>query len=62
MYKTEKDPEALAPVRSQVAGEVQDDTALAHDAVFGEITEGGPNYRNVRILLRHLPSSTTNRT
>ncbi|KAH7142878.1 transmembrane amino acid transporter protein-domain-containing protein [Dactylonectria estremocensis] len=28
-------------------GEVIDDKALQHDAVFGELTEGGPNYRNV---------------
>ncbi|KAG8159154.1 hypothetical protein KVR01_010815 [Diaporthe batatas] len=28
-------------------GEVEDDPACAHDAVFGEISEDGPNYRNV---------------
>ncbi|EEU38442.1 uncharacterized protein NECHADRAFT_55362 [Fusarium vanettenii 77-13-4] len=28
-------------------GEVLDDPTLIQDAVFGEITEGGPNYRNV---------------
>ncbi|WKT53715.1 Amino acid transporter, transmembrane domain [Fusarium oxysporum f. sp. vasinfectum] len=38
-----QDPEALAPVPSQGA-EV---TTSTHDAVFGVITEDGPNYRNV---------------
>lgn len=28
-------------------GEVEDDPACAHDAVFGEMSEDGPNYRNV---------------
>ena len=28
-------------------GEVEDDPGCAHDAVFGEISEDGPNYRNV---------------
>ncbi|KAH6871028.1 putative amino acid transporter [Thelonectria olida] len=44
--ESQKDPEGLAPVPSQV-GEVLEDTAHVHDAVFGEITEDGPNYRNV---------------
>ncbi|KAJ5539515.1 hypothetical protein N7513_007847 [Penicillium frequentans] len=35
---------ALSPTTSNV-GQVTD--AYAHDAVFGEITEDGPNYRNV---------------
>lgn len=30
-----------------VAGGVCEDLASGHDAVFGEITEKGPNYRNV---------------
>ncbi|KAJ4263722.1 hypothetical protein NW764_016063 [Fusarium oxysporum] len=42
-YKTKEDHEALAPVPSQ-NGEVATST---HDAVFGAITEDGPNYRNV---------------
>lgn len=29
--------------------ELEDTPAVAHDAVFGEITEEGPNYRNVQI-------------
>ncbi|KAI5927346.1 putative amino acid transporter [Camillea tinctor] len=39
----------LAPVSSEQAapGYVEDYPAHAHDAVFGEITEDGPNYRNV---------------
>lgn len=44
MYE-KKDPESLGRVPSNAAGEVD---TIAHDAVFGEITEGGPNYRNVR--------------
>ncbi|RSL74787.1 hypothetical protein CEP53_000036 [Fusarium sp. AF-6] len=47
MSKSTKDqdpPHQLAPAPSQ-NGEVYDDTA--HDAVFGETTEDGPNYRNV---------------
>jgi hypothetical protein len=28
-------------------GEVHDDPGHAHDAVFGKITNDGPNYRNV---------------
>jgi hypothetical protein len=31
----------------QVFGEVHDDPGHAHDAVFGRITNDGPNYRNV---------------
>ncbi|WZH43030.1 transmembrane amino acid transporter protein-domain-containing protein [Fusarium acuminatum] len=31
----------------QVFGEVHDDPGHAHDAVFGKITNDGPNYRNV---------------
>ncbi|KAJ5716102.1 hypothetical protein N7493_008013 [Penicillium malachiteum] len=38
-----KQDEALSPVPSNV-GQVTD---YSHDAVFGEITEEGPNYRNV---------------
>lgn len=32
-------------------GEVYDDDALAHDAVFGDMSEKGPNYRDVRLAL-----------
>lgn len=42
--KTKED--FLAPVPPQL-GEIEEGTA--HDAVFGEITEGGPNYRAVRL-------------
>ncbi|PYI29252.1 hypothetical protein BP00DRAFT_375820 [Aspergillus indologenus CBS 114.80] len=31
-------------------GEVEDENAIAHDAVFGVISEDGPNYRNVEWL------------
>ncbi|CAM1505934.1 Fc.00g115710.m01.CDS01 [Cosmosporella sp. VM-42] len=46
LKKSEKDPKDLAPTPSQ-AGEVHDDLMHAHDAVFGDITESGPNYRNL---------------
>ncbi|KAL6407960.1 amino acid transporter [Ilyonectria robusta] len=46
MIKTRDDVEDLATVPSHI-GEVHDDPAQAHDAVFGEITDKGPNYRNV---------------
>lgn len=44
----EHGPEGLGlhPHPSQI-GEVQDTETPTYDAVFGEITEGGPNYRNV---------------
>lgn len=32
------------------AGEVHDDPGHAHDAVFGRLTNDGPNYRNVSLL------------
>lgn len=50
MSSEKKDPEGLAPVASQPgqAGQVYDTQAYSHDAVFGEITEDGPNYRSVR--------------
>ncbi|KAJ9634192.1 hypothetical protein H2199_009076 [Coniosporium tulheliwenetii] len=47
MSKTKEDVETLEPIPSQRQGQVEDDHAYAHDAVFGEITEKGPNYRNV---------------
>lgn len=40
--------EGLATLPSG-AGEVDNDPTLAHDAVFGNITEKGPNYRDVHI-------------
>ncbi|ODM19076.1 hypothetical protein SI65_05693 [Aspergillus cristatus] len=49
--KDEYDPEGLGlhPHPSQI-GEVQDTKTPTYDAVFGEITEDGPNYRNVGFL------------
>jgi hypothetical protein len=53
MQENEKhDPEDLAAVPAQEGEVVHDDYTV--DAVFGEITEDGPNYRNVRIP-RHIP-------
>ncbi|KAJ8114555.1 hypothetical protein OPT61_g3599 [Boeremia exigua] len=46
--KDVKDTEALAPISTSRSGEVEDTSqAVMHDAVFGDITEDGPNYRNV---------------
>ncbi|WKT53900.1 hypothetical protein QSH57_004484 [Fusarium oxysporum f. sp. vasinfectum] len=44
--KDKQDVEGLAVTPSHV-GEVVDDPASAHDAVFGVIQEDGPNYRDV---------------
>lgn len=42
-----QDPETLAPLPTYQLGEVQDDSiGITHDAVFGVITDDGPNYRN----------------
>ena len=46
-YKGSDDPESYDNAPSQV-GEIVDDRH--HDAVFGDITEGAPDYRNVRQL------------
>jgi hypothetical protein len=43
-----KDCDDLPPVPSQV-GQVLEDQYYENDAVFGEITEEGPNYRSVRM-------------
>lgn len=39
----------LAAVPPQV-GEIEEQEAYIHDAVFGDITGRGPNYRNVGIV------------
>ncbi|KAL2834274.1 transmembrane amino acid transporter protein-domain-containing protein [Aspergillus cavernicola] len=44
--KMKTEPEDLTQVPSMV-GEIRSHPAMAHDAVFGEISEGGPNYRDV---------------
>lgn len=43
-----EDPAATAPSQGDL--KVEDGQSHVHDAVFGEITEEGPNYRNVCIL------------
>lgn len=44
------EPNDLSQLPSQlVEGEIYEE--FTHDAVFGEITEGGPNYRNVWISI-----------
>ena len=47
--KSGEDPEAIVTVPSEV-DEACDNWTITHDAVFGDITEDGPNYRNVRSL------------
>lgn len=48
-YKNKNYDEELAPVASQHAGTMTDiHQTTTHDAVFGEISEDGPDYRNVR--------------
>ncbi|KAF4447200.1 amino acid transporter [Fusarium austroafricanum] len=44
--ETKHDLEGIADAPSQV-GEILEHKPIEHDAVFGEITEDGPNYRNV---------------
>lgn len=46
----EKKDGDLTPVPSQTeqVGQIYESQEYSHDAVFGELTEGGPNYRNVR--------------
>lgn len=41
-----KHEECTEPIQSQI-DQVAESYEYSHDAVFGEITEGGPNYRNV---------------
>ena len=45
-----KDTGFLAQISSPV-GEAQPESTLTDDAVFGVISENGPNYRNVRTVL-----------
>ena len=42
-------PEPIIHVPSQM-GEILKGEHTTHDAVFGEVTEDGPNYRNVSLL------------
>lgn len=42
--------EAVQPKGSNDQGEVVEENIVGHDAVFGELTEGGPNYRSVSYL------------
>lgn len=44
-YKRSDDPEGIDPTPS-LRGEIIEDRK--HDAVFGDITEDAPDYRNVR--------------
>lgn len=46
------DLEAPRPMEESPSqlGEIIKDESTPHDAVFGELSEDGPNYRNVRSL------------
>lgn len=51
MYGEKKMGEDLAPVQTRAVGEMDDLPKIddvRQDAVFGEISEDGPNYRDVR--------------
>jgi hypothetical protein len=57
--ETKSGSAGLSPIQSQQVGEIHSDPAYAHDAVFGESTEEGPNYRNVCRLSRYvIPAKT----
>lgn len=47
MSKEEAQHDEVVAVPSQ-HGHFKDQPDTEHDAVFGEMREGGPNYRNVR--------------
>lgn len=50
-HEAKGDGQSIYPAASHQVGhigETLEPRATTHDAVFGEITEGGPNYRNVR--------------
>ncbi|KAK9421806.1 putative Amino acid transporter transmembrane domain-containing protein [Seiridium unicorne] len=47
-HETDSGSPGIGPVPSRgYVGETHEIRSTTHDAVFGEITEGGPNYRNV---------------
>lgn len=46
MNNKENESDGSGPTPMQLE-DLQDNTPIRHDAVFGEITEDGPNYRNV---------------
>lgn len=48
--KYEDEFEDIAPAPSQVGEILDTKDTRDHDAVFGGITEDGPNYRNVRVF------------
>lgn len=54
MRRSKEDTEEELATLPSGAGEVDNDATLGHDAVFGNITEKGPNYRDVHIP--YLPS------
>lgn len=48
MFDKKEDPEDLTHMPS-LSGEIHTHNTVAEDAVFGTITEDGPNYRNVHM-------------
>lgn len=54
MYEEKEIGEDLAPVQTRAVGEMDDLPKIddvRQDAVFGEISEDGPNYRDVRMQI-----------
>lgn len=52
--KKEQNPNGLEGLDDLHHSPSQDDTTIRiDDAVFGEVSEGGPNYRNVNHLRRY---------
>ncbi|KAM0552396.1 hypothetical protein ACHAPJ_007956 [Fusarium lateritium] len=55
-HEQNKDHKATpGPSQDHKAGEIIDQPEITHDAVFGSITEDGPNYRNVFLSQLNLP-------
>lgn len=53
MREKNKEADELGQISTHSqTGVVMDDPSSGYDAVFGEIGEGGPNYRNVRTHIR----------
>ena len=61
--KVERDPESLSDGLQRPASQSGSTYESSHveDAVFGEVSEGGPNYRNVSLpTVEGWPNTMTN--
>lgn len=47
--RSEKEVDEIAPVETTHNGDIETRRESVVDAVFGQISKDGPNYRNVRI-------------